>query len=144
MSFSIARSDDGHGGWVSVGRDVLALPPRQDLKVWKFEVEDPTKHAFEVSAGALRGQLADYRLTLSDCRCIHVVEYADHFLVHWDEVSPKCDLVEHARRDAPGYYVAGTTSVFAAIGAACAGKGNRAEGAALGALVGLFFGVGTL
>lgn len=68
----------------------------------------------------------------------------NYYLVHWDEVSPSCSLIEHARKDAPGYYVGGSTAIGAIAGAVLSGKGKRAQGAAIGAFAGFIFGFLTL
>lgn len=143
MEFELARADES-GGWDDVSQSVLELAAREDLKVGKAGLGDPMLHGFERSAGTPRGQIADYRRTLENCRCIHALEFGDYYLVHWDEVSPKCSVPEHLRRDAPGAYVATGAAVFAAAGAGLAGKGNRLAGATVGGLVGLVVAVLTL
>jgi hypothetical protein len=81
---------------------VLSLPPRTDLAVAKAGVSQPEEWGFEKSAGKPVGQLANYRLALEERdEGIHVKEYDDGYLVHWDEVDPSNGFLEHCLTDAP-------------------------------------------
>lgn len=125
--------------WAGIVRAVLRLRPRHDIRIPKILVSSPASAGFKRALGSPRGQQADWRLTLLDCRDVHAVEFEDHYLVHFDEVAPSCSVVEHMRRDAPGWYRVATTGVGAGIGAAIGGR----KGAAVGALLGLVFGMAT-
>lgn len=126
-------------GWPDIVQAVLRRGPRQDIRVPKHSVNPPVTAGFKLAAGSPRGQRADWRLTLADCRDIHAVEFDTHFLVHFDEVAPSCNVVEHLRRDAPGWYRVATTGVGAGLGGVVGGR----KGALVGAALGLLFGWAT-
>lgn len=124
--------------WNSITNFVLMRAPRDEIKVLKADIGLPVLEGFQPATGTPRGQRADWRFTLPDCKDIHVVEFDDHYLVHWDEVAPSCDPVEHLRRDAPNWYRVGTTAAGAGIGAAIGGKKGAVVGGLIGLLVGVF------
>jgi len=90
--------------WKVVIPSVLANPPHQDLKVDKSIVVHPLKEGFVRRVGELQGQLADYGKRLSDGKGIHIREYSDYFLIHWDKVDPS-DPVGHLIQDAPHWII---------------------------------------
>jgi hypothetical protein len=88
-------------GWSCVIEGVLHLSKHQDLKVMKGAVPHPLEVGFKASVGGPAGQRADYRLSLPDGRGIHVREYEDYYLVHWDGRDPSVDPIGHVMEDAP-------------------------------------------
>jgi len=90
--------------WAQIISKVSSMQPHEKLKVDKSKIRHPAFSGFVRSVGSLNGQLADWEKTLPDGRRIHVVEFEDHYLVHWDRVSPLVDPVEHLKKDDPKFY----------------------------------------
>ncbi len=86
--------------WNTIVQLVLKYPPHQDLKVDKSAVLHPLKEGFVRRIGELQGQIADFGRRLPDGRGVHIREFDDHFLVHWDKVDPS-DPIGHLVQDAP-------------------------------------------
>jgi len=91
---------------------ILARPAHQDVEIMKSSVPHPLGEGFAGRMGDLQGQLADYGMRLQDGRGIHVREYSDRFLAHWDKVDPSGDPFGHLVQDAPHWIVIG---VFAGL-----------------------------
>ena len=90
--------------WVVVEYNVLQRPCHQDVKVERYEVQHPsTTVGFYKSTGAPQGQIADYRKPLNNDRGLHVREFVDRYLVHWDNFDPSTNLIGHFIVDAPFY-----------------------------------------
>jgi len=96
-----------------VVRTVLRLLPHEELVVPKSKWRPPpdAKKTF----GELRGQIADWEITLEDGRRIHIVEFEDHYRIHWDIVSPHVDPLKHLRLDARYWYDVLVTALRLAI-----------------------------
>ena len=82
---------------------VLSYPPHYDLSFPKFDLPHPSRTGFVLRLGEQKGQIADYGLSITDGRGIHVLEYQDRYLVHWDEVDALTNPIGHIVRDAPQY-----------------------------------------
>ena len=82
-------------------KKVLSLPKHKDLKVAKQTISHPLTLGFRKSIGDPTGQKADYRLILFDNRSIHIKEYDEYYLIHWDERDPDIDIIGHLIEDAP-------------------------------------------
>lgn len=70
-----------------------------DVKVSK-NISHPELAGFEKGGGLPYGQLADYRMTLSDNTEIHIKEYSEYYLVHRDKCTVNAPL-GHLLQDAP-------------------------------------------
>ena len=82
---------------------VLRFPPHYDLRFSKFTLPHPSQSGFVERIGEPKGQLADYGVTVENGHGIHVLEFQDHYLVHWDEVDPTTNPIDHIIKDAPQY-----------------------------------------
>jgi len=87
--------------WNDVIHHVLKLSVHKDVKVVKSTVLNPLKQGFTRSLGDFRGQIADFRRPMPDGKSIHIQEFAEHFLVHWDWRDPSLDPIGHLVQDAP-------------------------------------------
>jgi len=119
---------------------VLVLKPHVPVAVPKKEVLHPRLAGFKRRSGALKGQIADYGLWISN-REIHVEEYGDRYEVHWDEYNPKTQPIEHLLYDSPEILfacIAGTL-IGAVIGEQL--SQNKRAGRAIGTGIGFFFGI---
>lgn len=123
--------------WTTIARAVLTKPAGTKWPVMKHHVPHPLDAGMRVSTGLPAGQLADYRFKLADCSGLHVQDYGNRYLVHWDRTDPACDLVQHLVQDAPGTYLAGATLLGGLIGALL-GRSDKAmaAGALIGAAIG--------
>ena len=89
--------------WVNTIDYVLSFPPHYDLSFSKFELPHPAQSGFVLRIGEQKGQIADYGTTVGDGHGIHILEFQDHYLVHWDEVDPSISPIDHIVKDAPQY-----------------------------------------
>lgn len=85
------------------------IPVRKDLP-------HPASSGADRHFGFPRGQTADYRWKLVDCRSFHVQEFRDHWEAHIDQVDPRCDLAEHIRRDVPPRYLLASVIAIGLVG----------------------------
>lgn len=106
------------------------------VSVPKAALPPPATAGFYRSVGLPRGQRADWRLALGDCRGVHLWDCGEFWLAHLDQVDPSCSVLEHSRRDAPGVFIAGAVALGAAAGGALGGGRGAAVGALLGGLLG--------
>lgn len=119
---------------------VLRKPPHQDMVLSKETLPLPKEAGAQESIGGPQGQMADFRITLSDGRSIHIKEFDLVFKVHWDWFDPAVDWINHLRYDAPHWWIFLTTVVGGAIGYAWC---KNIEGTIAGVFCGLMFGVTT-
>lgn len=87
--------------WASVLPALLRQSYHQDFEVKKESIEHPTDAGFRQSLGELKGQDADWRQTLPDGSCAHVLEYPAHYVYHRDKRNPDADPWGHLLEDAP-------------------------------------------
>jgi len=87
--------------WQLVFDEVLTLPPHENIEVGK--PNEPPENA-KLAIGTLRGQLADWEIPLTGGGRIHIVEFANRYLVHWDRKRPSRDPIGHLREDSPNMY----------------------------------------
>ena len=87
--------------WFTIEIIVLRRPCHEDLRIEKWRVQHPSSAGFYYSIGEERGQKADYRKCLDDGRCLHVKEFQNYYLVHWDHVDPFNNPIGHLIVDAP-------------------------------------------
>jgi len=123
--------------WRQVEKHVLRLSHQQDVWVRKESVVPPQVVGIPYSCGA-------YRYTTQDGRAIDIKEDRDYYPTHWDWHNPSTHLIDHALDDAPGEWLLFTTVTGAAIGAVSREKGNKGEGALVGASIGLGVGLAGL
>jgi len=88
--------------WLDVARALARLGVGVEVELGKDLLPHPSSmEGFQLSLGLPRGQVADYRMGLEDGRCLHVVEYQDHYAVHLDSTDPSRDPLGHLLRDSP-------------------------------------------
>jgi hypothetical protein len=51
------------------------------------------------SNGLPNGQIADWRMLGADGGGLHVIEFADHYLCHYDRCDPSVSVLNHLRLD---------------------------------------------
>jgi len=89
--------------WNFVIEIVLSKPAHTDVLVSKSEVPHPLEAGFIKHVGDDAGQIANYRLPLTDGRELHVKEYNEDYSTHWDHSSAIQNPLGHLLRDAPGW-----------------------------------------
>ncbi len=124
--------------WPALASAVLTLAPGQDLLIKKADIVHPKTVGFRPSIGLVFGQLADWRLALEDGRGLHVREYLDHYVLHYDATDPSVSFMRHLAEDTPALFktvlAVGLLGAGTAIGAA---TGDTERGAAIGGIAGL-------
>ena len=124
--------------WSGVATRLAVEPPGSVLRIPKYLLDHPDVAGARRSIGMPQGQLADYRLTLPNCRGLHVRDFGTHYEAHVDEVDPACDAIEHLRQDAPDTYIVGAAALGALLALLLSGHRNAMlVGAGLGALLGV-------
>ncbi len=89
--------------WLDVARVVAAQADGSRWEVPKADVPtDPRTEGFREAQGWPCGQRADYRLTLTDGRSVHVQDMGTVWHVHTDAVDPDVDAAGHLAADLPG------------------------------------------
>ena len=99
--------------WDHVDQLLRFYPPRTSLLFHKGGLQHPKAAGFYSSVGVPEGQFADFRRVRPDGSGLHIKDFQNHYAAHRDEVDPSKDVVEHARRDAPVYYVGGAAILTA-------------------------------
>lgn len=89
--------------WNTIIKKVLGMDPGTNIFLRREDIA-PIPQCFFLAVGEQKGQLADWELPLENGGRIHVIEYPDYFLVHWDRVSPRRNPLKHLRVDAPHWY----------------------------------------
>lgn len=92
--------------WDNYIQQVLSYPAHHEIRVPRDAVPHPLGAGFYPHLGVNKGQLLDWRRRLPDDRGIHVLQYNDHYRLHWDYVDPSANAIEHLRQDAPEIYQA--------------------------------------
>jgi len=87
--------------WQHVMEVLSRAPYHVDFLVYKDELPDPSSACLEPSWGRPRGQLRDWRVTLPDGSCMHVVEYRRLYVVHRDRANLNDSVVRHVALDEP-------------------------------------------
>jgi hypothetical protein len=100
--------------WNYVTIEVLRRPCHTDLKVKKTEIAHPSRCGFYLGTGEPQGQGADYRKCLQDGKGLHIREYEEYYLIHWDKVDPS-NFIGHLIEDAP-HWIPLIVSAFAIFG----------------------------
>jgi len=120
-------------GWDQVIAMLAAKPAGTRIRFEPHMVAHPLDAGFRRSIGLPAGQRSDFRLTLPDCRGLHVQDFGTHYEAHLDRTDPECDALLHLQKDAAGAYVAGATALGALFGLLI---GKRPEAVLVGALIG--------
>jgi len=76
-------------------------------------VPHPLYSGYVKGSGDYDGQNADYRKALADGKGIHVKEYDNYYLVHWDVRDPDIDPLGHLWHDARHWLVIGIFALVA-------------------------------
>lgn len=84
--------------WHGIALAALALPRHEKLVVARDRVPHPKDSGLYLSVG-LAQKCRHYRKALPDGRGLHVHEYADRFVVHWDAVDPSVSVLRHFLED---------------------------------------------
>jgi hypothetical protein len=84
--------------WQGIALAALALPRHEKLVVARDRVPHPKDAGLYLSIG-LAQKCRHYRRALPDGRGLHVHEYADRFVVHWDAVDPSVSVLRHFLED---------------------------------------------
>jgi hypothetical protein len=98
--------------WFVYENVVLQKPPHEDLRIEKMYVEHPSAEGYTESIGDPLGQKNDFRKGFEDGRGVHVREYEDHYLIHWDKIDPNQNPFGHIITDAPHWIVIGLLGIF--------------------------------
>src|ERR1041385_5769511 len=92
------RTMEPNTPWQAVALAALALPRHDKLVVPRDRVPHPSEAGLYPSVG-LAQNCRHYRHALPDGRGLHVHEYADRFVVHWDAVDPSVSVLRHVLHD---------------------------------------------
>ncbi len=87
--------------WAEVARIMMRLPYHVDVIVRKDEVPSPRDYCMEPSIGKPRGQVSNWRATLPDGSCLHVLEYRNIYVVHRDRANLNDNIIRHIALDEP-------------------------------------------
>lgn len=87
--------------WDDVKRVMTRAPYHVDYLVPKSEVPDPRAYCLEPSFGRPRGQLRNWRATLPDGSCLHVLEFSRFYVVHRDRANLNDSVARHIALDEP-------------------------------------------
>ena len=79
----------------------MRRPFHVDYILRKDEVESPQEGCLEPSAGRPRGQLRNWRATLPDGSCMHVLEFKSVYVVHRDRANLNDSVLRHVALDEP-------------------------------------------
>lgn len=97
-------------------RVVKGLPPHRDVAVYKRLLPRPPEVGFRRRwLAEPRGQRADWEKVLSDGSSVHVREYRDFYLVHWDVASPSRSALKHLVYDAPHWLIIAASAALLAV-----------------------------
>ncbi len=113
--------------WGSVVTRLSRLPFYRDVILDKTEIPHPSQSGFKKSIGEIKGQVADWRLTLRDGSCLHVVEFPQHYSIHRDQVNPDNDPLGHIVKDAPHWILIGVLALLAIVGIASLLGGGKTD-----------------
>ena len=119
--------------WRGIASQLAGEPPGTKVRVEKHLAEHPKDGGLRPGVGLPVGQTADFRLTLPDCRGLHVQDFGTHYEAHIDQTDPACDLVRHLVQDAPGTFVVGSAIAGGLVGLIL---GRSIEAFAAGLLLG--------
>lgn len=87
--------------WTTVESNVRKKPCHDDVRIEKHIIRHPSLAGFYLSTGEPQGQNADYRKCLQDGASLHVREFDEYYLAHWDNYDPSVNFIGHLLVDAP-------------------------------------------
>lgn len=90
----------------------MTKPAHFDVEIPRFGMPSPLAAGFQNRLGDFAGQSANYGLPLADGKEVHVKEYPDKYLGHWDFASAIKDPVMHLVKDSPGWLIAGAAGAI--------------------------------
>ncbi|ADL18465.1 hypothetical protein ASAC_0057 [Acidilobus saccharovorans 345-15] len=91
--------------WLAIERAMVKAPYHVDYVVPKDSVPRPEEQCLEPSFGKPRGQLRNWRATLSDGSCLHVLEFKHFYVVHRDRANLNDSVIRHVALDEPSMAV---------------------------------------
>ncbi len=130
---------NGHvvADWKEVACLLNQEEPGSVLRIPKRRLPHPAEGGARPSIGMPEGQSADFRINLSDSRCLHIRVFAGHYEAHLDHVDPASNLHAHMA----GSPSRGNAAAWAGIGALVGLMvGGKKEGMVVGGLIGLVLG----
>lgn len=83
----------------------LKRPVHEEWRINKKLIPHPLTMGFYSSIGDPYGQIAGYRVALTDRRGIHSREYDFAYGFHWDNKDPSLSLAGHLIEDAPHWLI---------------------------------------
>lgn len=98
--------------WDALIDEVRHGPPNTNRKIPKDSVGHPRAVGFRRSLGQDFRARAHWRRALPDGAGAHVLEFSDHYLVHWDRFDPQAHLLKHLWIDARKFTASATTAAF--------------------------------
>jgi hypothetical protein len=81
----------------------ITQPAHVNTFVQKGLYVHPLEDGFIPSFGDSKNLVPHFRKSLPDGSGIHVLEYSDGYLLHWDYVDAITDPLGHIKQDAPQY-----------------------------------------
>ena len=90
-----------YSSWTVIVSFISTQPFHLDYTYPKGALTHPSQSGFKQSSGELKGQVADWRMTLPDRSGVHVIEFQDAYVVHRDKRCPLVDRLGHIVQDAP-------------------------------------------
>ncbi len=80
---------------------VLNYSAHTDVRIEKYDLDRNFLQPYKSILADLDGQKGNYRITLDDGKDIHIKEYDDCYLIHWDHANPSKDPIKHLLNDSP-------------------------------------------
>ncbi|MCE4624129.1 MAG: hypothetical protein F7B11_05230 [Caldisphaeraceae archaeon] len=87
--------------WEEVESKIMKSKFHQDYLYYKKQLPDPSSFCLEPSVGKPRGQIKNWRKTLPDGSCLHVLEFKNIYIVHRDRANPNDSIIKHIALDEP-------------------------------------------
>lgn len=87
--------------WWEIQNRVRQKPVHTDIKVSKASISHPQYSSGFYPHFGERICKGHWRKRLPDNKCLHVMEFENYYLVHWDWVDPALNPIGHLILDAP-------------------------------------------
>ena len=85
--------------WQAATEQVLRLPMHEAVELDHQAARHPRQAGFRRSIGLDLRARGHYRRRLPDGRGLHVLEFRDHYRIHWDATHPSTGLLRHFTED---------------------------------------------